>query len=166
MSEIFYVRTSLEDVVNNSDAILVGRLKKMSTLKVDIAPKGKSKDESKYPPYLRQRYQFEIVEVLFRRPAKLKIGKMIWVDRATYDNQLERHKLYYLKGLSESPEYQSYAHSPEAEDSLNNKQPLLLFLGYYGGNFQFRFENSYESLSQRAQVMKLIRKREKKIDLE
>ncbi|MBI4056013.1 MAG: hypothetical protein HY399_00490 [Elusimicrobia bacterium] len=160
MSQVFYQKISLEDVMDWSRVVVIAKLKKTETEKIKISSSD-LETKKKAPPFLKRIFYFERVEVLYSRP-EVALGKILAVLSANYEGELESHRRYYLENISESPIYFAYKPSESAERALEKKQPVLLFLRNEGQTFQFIVEDSYESLDKKDQILKMIEKKKAK----
>lgn len=148
MTQTGYEDISLENLIVKSNVIVIAeRLDPPFTEEeIIIHP-----DKEKYPPYKKTTYHFKVTEDLF--PKERYSGQVISVNGYEFEKGLQMHKNYYLHDMGVSPVLELY----EGKASRESKQ-LIIFLKIAKAGLEFSALSSYESVSERSKIKKLIRK--------
>ncbi len=150
----------LKELVREAEVVVVARPADPLTRKttIDITPKGKKPDAEKYPPYVRVKTRWEVVEIV-RAPkdAGLAEKKVLEVDDADFGSQLDLHRRYYVEGLSKSPIYRRYT----PRESKPGEPRRILFLEVSNGEWRFAMDGAAESLEARKDVEAALAEKDK-----
>jgi hypothetical protein len=155
MSEVFYKKVTIDEIIKQSSVIIeVSSCKPFSSEKIiPIHP-----DQKKYPPYHQITFHYQITTVLYDENQLLSKGQKIDVDPSNASDNFESHRMYYLENYSESPIVSAYR--PQNRKSSDPEGRIILFLQKSGKDnlFRFTFESSFEDITMKDEIIRLIQK--------
>jgi len=157
MSQIFYEYIDLEELIRSSGLILVVEVNNPFETYQKINVKGKLL--KKCPPFNKYLHNYKVMEELYNNTGKSLLNKNIKVSSATYELDLEAHRMYYIDGIMESPIY--FAYNPGFD--LYEKNTVIIFINKVNDSEEYRYTYSfsYESLDKIEVIKKTILKKGK-----
>jgi hypothetical protein len=158
MTRTHYEDITLSDMVSRSRLILtVSRQEPFQA--EELVPI--HKDTKLHPPYPKTKYNFKVNNILYDRYAdgsvriegemKVSTGSFVEAVQQDFETELYCHKLYYLEHRGKSPIFDRY----ETTADLFTEPELILFVSAIDGK-ELRYI-SYESMSRKEEVLKLIK---------
>jgi hypothetical protein len=119
--------------------------------------------EKKCPPFISATYKFKVLELLYydehlsgAKGTLTKVlgkGQGIDVKPAYYYEDLKLHKRLCLEGINKSPVYEKY----NGKFDFNSSNRAIVFLMASPQGYVFTVFNSYEDVSKKDAVLKIIK---------
>lgn len=170
MGDAILKEISIKDLVGMSDSIIVVKKDEpfKSEIKIDITPENEIRNEDKYPPYLKNEYNFIVEDILYagiisipfedRVMPNIKKNDDIKVSDAEFECELEYYKRYHIEGVEVSPIF-SFYESKDNNRNLETEDKKIIFLKTKDyKEYRYTVSGAIESISNIKKIKKLIKK--------
>lgn len=150
MSRIHYQETSLEELVVQSQCILVVSKVNPGLTKETVSI-GKP-----YPPLVKFAVHYQVLEVL-KEESQVDPGATIKVYLKEYDRELRNHRAYYLDRISKSTIHPIYTSKTQRNyDQLS--ECIIFITACKDEAFRLTVEHAWETIGMKNQIVELIKK--------
>lgn len=143
---------SLEQLVRQSDAIVVVTPAAPATEKHEEPIVAAEKQSPAFPPFVRVTHRYLVREVL-KTSEPLKPKQTLLVEVADVSTRREVHRRYHLEGVRKIPIYRSYQPRGTPDGGTGAS---IVFLNRSGGEWEFTASGALEPETMRAEITTLL----------